>query len=74
MAGGEASENAAMIRSILAGEPGPRRDVAIVNAAAALMACQKAGSPSEAIKMATKSVDSGSAANILKRLHEEFPA
>jgi anthranilate phosphoribosyltransferase len=74
LAGGDASENAAMIRGILAGEPGARRDIAIVNAAAGLLACQKAESLSEAVRLAAESVDSGRAANILKRLQEEFPA
>src|SRR5262249_5800793 len=68
LAGGDAVENAAMIRSILVGEPGARRDIAIVNAAAGLMACRKASSPSQAMQMAAESIDSGCAANILKRL------
>jgi anthranilate phosphoribosyltransferase len=74
LAGGDAGENAAMIRSILAGEPGARSDIAILNAAAGLMACRKAASPDEAIVMATESVGSGRAAKILERLQEEFPA
>ncbi len=74
LAGGDAGENAAMIRSILAGEPGARSDIAILNAAAGLMACRKAASPGEAIDMAAESVDSGRAAKILERLREEFPA
>jgi anthranilate phosphoribosyltransferase len=74
LAGGDAAENAAIIRSILAGEPSARRDIAIVNAAAGLMACRKAASPGEAMQMAAEAVDSGRAANILNRLREEFPA
>ena len=74
LAGGDALENAAMIRGILAGEPGARRDIAVMNAAAALTVCGKASSPREAIAMAAESIDSGRAANILKRLQEEFPA
>jgi len=74
LAGGEAAENAAMIRSILAGEPGARRDIAIVNAAAGLMACRKAVAPGEAMQMAAESIDSGRAANVLKQLRENFPA
>jgi anthranilate phosphoribosyltransferase len=74
LAGGDAGENAAMIRGILAGKPGARRDIAILNAAAGLMACRKATSPGEAMQMAAESVGSGRAANVLQRLQEEFPA
>jgi anthranilate phosphoribosyltransferase len=34
--GGDAAENAAIVRAVLAGEPGPRRDIVLLNAAAAL--------------------------------------
>ena len=74
LAGGDALENAAIIRNILAGAPGPRRDIAVMNAAAALMVWGKAPSPDEAMAAAAQSIDSGRAANILKRLQEEFPA
>ena len=74
LAGGDAAENAAIIRGILAGEPGPRRDIAVLNAAAALMACGKVLAPREAIQAAADSIDSGRAAEVLKRLRENFPA
>ncbi|NIR40805.1 MAG: anthranilate phosphoribosyltransferase, partial [Actinobacteria bacterium] len=36
--GGTVEENAAITRAILAGEPGPKRDIALVNASAAIVA------------------------------------
>jgi anthranilate phosphoribosyltransferase len=41
MTGGDPSENAAITLAVLAGEPGPKRDVVLLNAAAALVACRK---------------------------------
>ena len=37
IAGGEPEENAAVVRAVLAGEPGPARDVVVLNAAAAIL-------------------------------------
>ncbi len=74
LAGGGAAENAAIIQGILAGEPGPRRDIAVLNAAAALMACGKEATPRLAVEAAAASIDSGRAAGVLKLLQENFPA
>ena len=74
LAGGDAAENAAIIRAVLAGEAGARRDIAVLNAAAALMVCGKANTPREAVEVAAASVDSGRAAKVLAKLHEHFPA
>lgn len=74
LAGGDAAENAAIIRGILAGDPGPRRDIAVLNAAAALMACGRAPGPREAMQAAVESIDSGRAAEVLRQLQEKFPA
>jgi len=74
LAGGDAAENAAIIESILAGDPGARRDIAVLNAAAVLMACGKATQPREAIQAAADSIDSGRAAAVLQKLRENFPA
>jgi anthranilate phosphoribosyltransferase len=68
--GGTADENAAMLRDIMAGAPGPRRDIVILNAAAALVAGNKAETIEEGIKMAIESVDKGQALDKLKRLVE----
>ncbi|HEV2202589.1 MAG TPA: anthranilate phosphoribosyltransferase [Bryobacteraceae bacterium] len=72
--GGDAAENAAIIESILAGDPGARRDIAVLNAAAALMACGRAAQPREAIRAAADSIDSGRAGAVLKKLQKNFPA
>jgi anthranilate phosphoribosyltransferase len=61
ISGGDATENAAIIRAILAGEKSPRRDVVLLNAAAALVAAGKADRIGEAIPLAVRSIDSGAA-------------
>jgi anthranilate phosphoribosyltransferase len=66
--GGDAEENAAITRSILAGEPGPRRDVVLLNAAASLVAAGAAGSLSEGLLKAAMSIDSGAASARLEQL------
>jgi len=68
IAGGSGAENAAIVRSILAGETGPRRDVVLLNAAAALMAAGKAGDLAEGVALARTSIDSGSALTALETL------
>ena len=65
LVGGDAAENAAMTRGVLAGEPGPRRDVSIINAAAAIVAAGLAGGFADGITAATESIDSGAAAAVL---------
>ncbi len=59
--GDDAAENACIIRGILSGELGPRRDVVLANAAAALMAVQLAGDLLEGVRIAAASIDSGAA-------------
>ena len=49
ISGGDATENAAIIRAILSGEKSPRRDVVLLNAAAALVAAGRADHISEAV-------------------------
>jgi anthranilate phosphoribosyltransferase len=68
LAGGDATENAAIIRAILGGEKSPRRDVVILNAAAALVAAGKADRIVDAISLAAQSIDSGAAAAKLEAL------
>src|SRR5579863_8991093 len=62
IAGGDATENAEIIRAVLRGEKSPRRDVVLLNAAAALVAAGKADHLADAIPQAAKSIDSGAAA------------
>jgi anthranilate phosphoribosyltransferase len=68
ISGGDAAANAAIIREILAGKKSPRRDVVLLNAAAALVAAGKADHLSETLPLAVNSIDSGAAARKLEAL------
>lgn len=66
--GGESiEENAAIVRRILEGEAGPRADVALLNAAAALVVGAQAESMEQGLRLARGSVDSGAALAALER-------
>jgi anthranilate phosphoribosyltransferase len=60
--GGGPAENAAITRAIFAGEKGPKRDIIVLNGAAALMAAGRAGDFTEGIRLAEEAIDSGAAA------------
>ena len=60
--GGDREENAEIIRRVLAGEAGPRRDIVLMNAAAALVVGGKARDFKEGVALAAQSIDSGAAA------------
>jgi anthranilate phosphoribosyltransferase len=68
--GGDRGENAQIIRLLLGGEPGPRRDIVLMNSAAALVAGGKARDLKEGVGMASQSIDSGAAASKLAALVE----
>jgi anthranilate phosphoribosyltransferase len=68
ISGGDATENAAIIREILGGNKSARRDVVLLNAAAALVAAGKADHLTEALSAAAQSIDSGAAAGTLAAL------
>ncbi|MBI2217444.1 MAG: anthranilate phosphoribosyltransferase [Candidatus Rokubacteria bacterium] len=68
--GGDREQNAEIIRGILAGEPGPRRDIVLMNAAAALTAGGKAHDLKEGVALAAGSIDSGAARAKLAALVE----
>jgi anthranilate phosphoribosyltransferase len=68
--GGDREQNAEIIRGVLAGEPGPRRDIVVVNAAAALVAGARARDFKEGAQQAAHSIDSGAAARKLQALAE----
>lgn len=70
LAGGDAKENAAIARAILEGEEGPKRDIVVLNAAAAILAGGKAKDFEEAIAAAEESIDSGAALRKLEALVE----
>lgn len=61
LVGGDPADNAAMTRQILNGQPGPRRNVVLLNAAAAILAGGKAEDFRQAIDLAVESIDSGAA-------------
>jgi anthranilate phosphoribosyltransferase len=66
--GGDATENAALIREILDEKPGPRRDVAVMNAAAALVASGIATTFKDGAQLAANAISSGSAQKKLAAL------
>jgi anthranilate phosphoribosyltransferase len=66
--GGNAQFNAAAIRAVLAGEPGPFRDIVLLNSAAALIVGGKASNLREGVALAARSIDSGAANRALERL------
>jgi anthranilate phosphoribosyltransferase len=68
ISGGDAAYNAHIIRAILAGELGPRRDIVIANAAAALVAAGRASDFLEGAHLAGESIDSGAARKKLDAL------
>jgi anthranilate phosphoribosyltransferase len=70
ISGGDAGENATIIREVLAGKKFPCRDIVLLNAAATLVAAGRANHLSEAMPLAAKSIDSGAAAAKLQRLVE----
>jgi len=64
--GGTPQENAATTRAILDGEPGPRRDLAVLNAGAAIYAGGRAASVREGVAAAQEAIDSGAALRTLE--------
>jgi anthranilate phosphoribosyltransferase len=67
VAGGTPVENADTARAIFTGEPGPRRDLAALNAGAAIYAAGVAGTLAEGVRAAEGAIDSGAAADTLER-------
>ncbi|MDR1073718.1 MAG: anthranilate phosphoribosyltransferase [Treponema sp.] len=65
--GGSPEENARITRSILAGEPGPKRDAVLLNSGAALYVAQPDLSIADAIEVARNTIDSGKAAAQLEQ-------
>lgn len=66
--GGDREENARIIKDILGGEKGAKRDVVLINAAACLVAAERAKSFKEGIEIAKDSIDSGKAKKKLQSL------
>lgn len=67
LAGGTPATNAQIIRSVLAGEPGPARQAAVMNAAPALVVAGLANDWEDAARCAEQAIDSGKAAEVLEQ-------
>ena len=68
--GGDPELNAGIVRAVLDGEPGARRDIVIANAAAALLVAHRAADLKSAVAIAAESIDSGAARRKLDNLIE----
>jgi len=70
LAGGSPQENAAMLKLVLGGKPGPLRDVVLLNSAAALMVAARVNTLPDGIALAAGVIDSGAALRLVDRLAE----
>jgi anthranilate synthase/phosphoribosyltransferase len=68
LAGGDAQQNAGIARAVLGGEHGPRRDVVLMNASAALLAAEAVADLAEGVAKARESIDGGEALARLEAL------
>ena len=68
ISGGSPEDNAKTVQAVLAGEPGPARDVVLLNAGAAILAADGAPDLAAAVDVARQSIDSGAAEGVLQRL------
>jgi anthranilate phosphoribosyltransferase len=68
VAGGTPEQNAAATRAVLNGEEGPRRDLVVLNAAAAIYVGGLAADLGDGVARAAAAIDSGAAGNVLERL------
>ena len=68
VAGGTPEENAEVTRRVLAGEPGPHRDLVLLNAAAAIYVGGLASDLEQGVAKASEAIDSGAAAGVLEKL------
>jgi anthranilate phosphoribosyltransferase len=72
--GGDAAHNAGIARRLLQGEPGPRRDAVVLNAAAALVVAGRAADLRDGAAQAARAIDGGAALAALERLRAACPA
>ena len=68
--GGSPEENAEILKSVLRGEKGPKRNAVLLNSAAALVIYEKAADMEEGIRIAEEMIDSGKAMETLTKLIE----
>ena len=66
--GGNADENAVIVKGILSGDSGPRREIVLVNSAFALVAAGKAATLGDGVRLAVEAIDSGRALQQLGKL------
>ncbi|GGA76187.1 anthranilate phosphoribosyltransferase [Edaphobacter acidisoli] len=66
--GGDAGENARILRAVFAGESGPRRDIVLLNAAAVLVAADLAPTLRAGVELAAKTIDSGAVTELVATL------
>jgi anthranilate phosphoribosyltransferase len=71
LSGGTPAENAALVEGVLRGAGGPRRDVVLLNAAAALHVAGRVASLPEGVALAAHTIDGGAPAALLERLRVE---
>jgi len=71
LSGGDPADNARMTEAVLRGEPGSRRDVVLLNAAAALLVGGAVEQMEEGIERAALTIDAGLASELLETLREE---
>lgn len=69
--GGNAEQNAGLIKEIIQGKKGPKRDIVVLNSAYALYVASAVTTIKEGIKLAEESIDSGKARLILENLVKE---
>lgn len=71
LAGGDAEQNARILRSIFAGEGGPRRDIVLLNAAAVLLVADLAEDLPHGITLAAKAIDTGAVTQLVNCLQRQ---
>ena len=72
--GGDAAANAAIARAVLAGDPGPARDIVVLNAGAGLYVAGLVGSIADGARRAEAAIDAGEASDLLTRVVERTSA
>ena len=68
LSGGEPAENADVVRRVLGGEPGPHRDIVVLNAGAGLVVGGKADTLQDGVDLAARTIDQGAAVETLRKL------
>jgi anthranilate phosphoribosyltransferase len=68
--GGDVATNSSLLYDVLTGIPGARRDIVLLNSAAALVAAGLAGDLKEGVAMGAEAIDSGQAAATLDKLRQ----